>query len=195
MPAAYKPRKKRNQKKSLPAYLWLLAGLCIGLFVAFIVYLNKQPATQTSFKQAVGQELRKLKQTQKPQNKHPQKKSARKKNQPPKYNFYTLLRGMEVIIPESETQPPKLTHKGPHAHSKIKKYILQIGSFQKLKEAEKLKVQLAFLGLQANIQHVLVNKQTWHRVRIGPYKNIQQLYRNQKILQKNDINAISMELK
>ncbi len=190
MPAAYKPRKKRNQKKSLPAYLWLLAGLCIGLFVAFIVYLNKQPATQTSFKHAIGQELKKLKQSRKPQ-----KKPVNTAKQQPKYNFYTLLQGMEVIIPESETQPPKLAHKGSQAHSKTRTYILQIGSFQKLKEAEKLKARLAFLGLQADIQHVSVNNQSWHRVRTGPYKNIQQLYRNQKILQKNNINAISMELK
>ena len=73
--------------------------------------------------------------------------------------------------------------------------MLQAGSFQNLDDAEKLKANLAFLGIAASIQHVTVNNQAWHRVRTGPYKNKQQLYKNQKILKQNDIPAISMELK
>jgi cell division protein FtsN len=51
------------------------------------------------------------------------------------------------------------------------------------------------MGITANIQNVRVNNQAWHRVRTGPYKNKKQLYQNQKLLKKNNINAISMELK
>ena len=76
-----------------------------------------------------------------------------------------------------------------------KQYVLQVGSFQNINDAEKLKANLAFLGLEANIQHVTVNKQAWHRVRTGPYLEKQQLYKNQKLLKLNNIPAISMELK
>ncbi len=199
-PADYKSRVNRNQKKSLPGYIWLLSGLAIGLFVAFIIYLDKQPESDKSFGSAVQHELEKLK-------KQSSKKETSKKlteskttsvKKEPKFNFYTLLPELEVLIPENETRPPEGSNKTATRQSSQRdntKYVLQIGSFQNLGDAEKLKANLAFIGIEANIQHVTINKQAWHRVRTGPYKNKQQLYNSQKILKKNDIHAISMELK
>ena len=201
MPRDYKTRATAKKKKSLPGYVWLLSGLGIGLFIAFIVYLDKQPETNKNFGDAVQQELKKLKQQA---NKKDSKKTtvattqkhAEKKE--PKFNFYTILPELEVLIPESETRPPETKNKtsnNKNTRATNKQYVLQVGSFQNLDDAEKLKANLAFLGLQANIQHVTVNRQAWHRVRTGPYKNKQQLYKNQKLLKKNNIPAISMELK
>ena len=201
MPRDYKTRATAKKKKSLPGYVWLLSGLGIGLFIAFIVYLDKQPETDKNFGDAVQQELKKLKQQA---NKKDSKKTtvattqkhAEKKE--PKFNFYTILPELEVLIPESETRPPETKNKtsnNKNTRATNKQYVLQVGSFQNLDDAEKLKANLAFLGLQANIQHVTVNRQAWHRVRTGPYKNKQQLYKNQKLLKKNNIPAISMELK
>lgn len=202
MPRDYKTRATGNDKKSLPGYVWLLSGLAIGLFIAFIVYLDKQPESDQDFGSAVQQELAKLK--QKANNKKPEKtkslaatKSKEKKE--PKFNFYTILPELEVLIPESETRPPE-TKNNTVTNSRgtagaNKQYVLQVGSFQNLNDAEKLKASLAFLGLEANIQHVTVNRQAWHRVRTGPYRDKQQLYKNQKLLKNNNINAISMELK
>jgi len=187
MPTDYKSRGKRKQKKTMPGYLWLLAGLAIGLFVAFIIYLDKQPESEIPFTTAVNQDLKKLKQkNKKPEAVPPEETES-------KYTFYTILKGMKVLIPESETRPPNV--KNHNAESKNTRYILQAGSFQNIKDAEKLKAKLAFMGLQANIQDVTVNKQTWHRVRTGPYENTKQLYQSQKVLQRNNINAISMEYK
>lgn len=203
MPADYKSRVNRKQKKSLPGYMWLLSGLAIGLFVAFIVYLDKQPETEKNFGSAVQQELEKLKQQAK--KKEPVKTKTSnatkdKEQKEQKFNFYTILPELEVLIPESETRPPEVKKKTVSNNKKdksttSKQYVLQVGSFQNLGDAEKLKANLAFLGLEANIQHVTVNRQAWHRVRTGPYRDKQQLYKNQKLLKKNDINAISMELK
>ncbi|NOQ68724.1 MAG: hypothetical protein GQ573_01215 [Gammaproteobacteria bacterium] len=190
----YKSRATRHRKKSLPGYVWLLSGLAIGLFVAFIVYLDKQPESKKDFGTAVQEELKKIKQQAK-------EKSTTKKEQ--KFNFYTILPELEILIPESETRPPERTAETKNKTvttntskaSKSKQYVLQVGSFQSLNDAKKLKANLAFLGLSANIQHVTVNKQAWHRVRTGPYKDKQQLYKNQKTLKQNGIHAISMELK
>jgi len=201
MPRDYKTRATAKKKKSLPGYVWLLSGLGIGLFIAFIVYLDKQPETNKNFGDAVQQELKKLKQqaNKKDSNKTTvatTQKHAEKKE--PKFNFYTILPELEVLIPESETRPPETKNKtgnNKNTSTASKQYVLQVGSFQNLDDAEKLKANLAFLGLQANIQHVTVNRQAWHRVRTGPYKNKQQLYKNQKLLKKNNIPAISMELK
>jgi len=202
MPTDYKSRVTRKQKKSLPGYMWLLSGLAIGLFVAFIIYLDKQPENDKDFGTAVQQELEKLK---KQANKAPaenskaDKKPENKEKKEQKFNFYTILPELEVLIPESETRPPETKNKTTADNSKTgtqnKQYVLQVGSFQNLDDAEKLKANLAFLGLEANIQHVTVNKQAWHRVRTGPYRDRQELYKNQKLLKQNDINAISMELK
>ena len=190
MPTDYKSRATNKQKKSLPGYVWLLSGLAIGLFIAFIVYLDKQPESTKDFGSAVQHELDKLKQQA--------KKTSTAKPQPDtkkeqKFNFYTILPELEVLIPESETRPPVNTSK--KINSANKQYVLQVGSFQNLNDAEKLKANLAFLGLEANIQHVTVNRQAWHRVRTGPYRDKRQLYKNQKLLKRNNIPAISMELK
>ncbi len=202
MPRDYKTRATSKNKKSLPGYVWLISGLAIGLFVAFIVYLDKQPETDKSFGDAVQQELKKLKQQA---NKKESKKtvavtapkSTEKKQ--PKFNFYTILPELEVLIPESETRPPETKNHSTASNKTSgnvkKQYVLQVGSFQNLGDAEKLKANLAFLGLEASIQHVTVNRQAWHRVRTGPYQNKQQLYKNQKLLKRNNIPAISMELK
>jgi cell division protein FtsN len=202
MPADYKSRVNRKQKKSLPGYIWLLSGLAIGLFVALIIYLDKQPENDQDFGSAVQHELEKLKQQAKNKaSKKTEPSSATKKEQ--KFNFYTILPELEVLIPESETRPPprssdvksKTTAIKAQNSKKLKQYVLQVGSFQNLTDAEKLKANLAFLGLKAEIQHVTVNNQAWHRVRTGPYQNKQRLYQNQKLLKQNDIDAISMELK
>lgn len=206
MPRDYKYHASRKRKKSLPGYVWLLSGLAIGLFIAFIVYLDKQPETDKNFGSAVQEELEKLKLQPKKKNttttKAEEKKSSTEKKEQ-KFNFYTILPELEIFIPESETRPPESPAETKKSSSvsntnktrTSKQYVLQIGSFQSLKDAEKLKASVAFLGLTAHIQHVTVNRQAWHRVRTGPYKNKQQLYKNQKTLRQNDIHAISMELK
>lgn len=198
MPRDYKSRStSRKQKKTLPGYLWLLSGLAIGLFVAFIIYLDKQPETDKSFGTAVQQELEKIKQQSK--KKDTEKKSTPTEKKEQKFNFYTILPELEVLIPENETRPPETKNPSHTSSSRqpssTKQYILQVGSFQNLNDAEKLKANLGLLGITADIQHVTVNKQQWHRVRCGPYRNKKQLYKDQNLLNKNDIHGISIELK
>lgn len=198
MPRDYKPRNRRKKKKSLPGYVWLSSGLAIGLFVAFIVYLEKQPENDKDFGTAVQEELEKIKNKTDKNNAakktSTQKITSAKKEE--KYNFYKLLPELEVFIPEHETRPPEVKTKNHATNTNTnKQYVLQVGSFKNLADAEKLKANLAFLGLEASIQHVTIKNQLWHRVRFGPYRDKQQLYKNQSLLEKNDINSNKMELK
>jgi len=192
-------RASAKKKKSLPGYVWLLSGLAIGLFVAFIVYLDKQPENTKDFGSAVQTELEKLKKQATNKKQTTVTKAPTTTRKEPKFNFYTILPELEVLIPESETRPPdsasKKNTRNKMTSTSKKQYILQVGSFQKLSDAKKLKASLAFLGLEADIQHVTINKQAWHRVRTGPYQSKQQLYLKQKLLNQNNINSISMELK
>jgi cell division protein FtsN len=190
MPADYKRRGNGRGKKPLPGFIWLLVGLGIGLFVALLVYLDGQPGTGSNFGVAVQKELDKIK--QKPAKK--QDKTSSK--QEPKFNFYTILPELEVLIPESEIQPPK-NSSSPTGNnlSSDKQYILQAGSFQNKQDAEKQKASLALLGYAANIQHVTINRDAWHRVRLGPYTNTKELYQTIALLHQHGISAMAMEIK
>ncbi|MGB5676498.1 MAG: SPOR domain-containing protein, partial [Gammaproteobacteria bacterium] len=67
--------------------------------------------------------------------------------------------------------------------------------FRNRQDAEKLKATVALLGLEASINEVSIDNERWHRVRIGPVNNRRDLNRNLSLLQRNNINAMAMELK
>jgi cell division protein FtsN len=193
MPADYKSHVNRKKKKPMPGFIWLLGGLAIGLFVAFLVYLDKQPASEISFVDAVKTDLDKIKQKKSDET----TKSEAPQKQEPKFNFYTILPELEVLIPEEEIRPPEnRTPVGEVRSSEpAKRYILQVGSFRNKQDAEKLKATVALLGLEASINQVTIDRERWHRVRIGPVNNRSELNRNISLLQRNNINAMAMELK
>lgn len=199
MRADYKSRGHGREKKPLPGFFWLLAGLVIGLFVALIIYLDKQPQNDTSFGEAVQQELNKLRDTSnKSAEPAKEKSTARKKPAEPRFNFYTILPELEVLIPDSEIRPPEKNNSSQPATASVsagKQYMLQAGSFRNHSDADKLKARLALMGLEAGIQSVNVNREDWHRVRVGPYTNTGELYRTLNLLHQHDIDAMAMELK
>lgn len=190
MPADYKSRGSGREKKPLHGFIWFLAGLGFGLFVALLVYLDGQPEVRRNFGEAVQKELNKIKKKSDP------KQPGTSSKQEPKFNFYTILPELEVLIPDSETQPPK-SSATPVSNdlNPDKQYMLQAGSFQKKQDAEKLKASLALLGYEANIQHVTINHDAWHRVRLGPYTNTKELYQTISLLHQHDISTMAMELK
>lgn len=194
MPADYKGRGHGHEKKPLPGFVWLLAGLALGLFVALLVYLDKQPEVPADFGAAVQKELDKLKHNADEVAKDNKQDKKDSDKQEPKFNFYTILPELEVLIPDSETQPPE-TSNNQTTTTAGKKYVLQAGSFKNKNDAEKLKASLALLGFEAHIQSVTVNSTPWHRVRVGPYTQSHELYDKIDQLRQNDINAIPMELK
>ena len=192
MPTDYKGRGNGHEKRPLPGFVWLLAGLSIGLFVALIVYLDKQPEVTANFGAAVKKELEKIKQHSGPTTTKGEQQAE--KPAEPKFNFYTILPELEILIPESETQPPN-SRPANDTTEDNKKYVLQAGSFNNKIDAEKLKASLALLGFEAHIQSVTVNGTAWHRVRTGPYTHSNDLYDKIDQLQQNGIKAMPMELK
>lgn len=189
MPADYKSRVNRKKKKPLPGFIWMLGGLSIGLFMAFLVYLDKQPPTEISFVDAVKTDLDKIKQQKARIESEPETPNK----QEPKFNFYTILPELEVLIPEDEIRPPENRERADSEAGK--RYILQAGSFRNHQDAEKLKATVALLGLEASINQVTINREQWHRVRIGPVNNRRELNANLNLLHRNNINAMAMELK
>jgi len=140
---------------------------------------------------AIQNELEKIKNKAETSNKKRTSQSDGK--QEPKFNFYTILPELEVLIPDAEIQPPSTAPSGTLRGNK--QYMLQTGSFRNKNDADKLKASLALLGFEASIQHVSINGEKWHRVRIGPYKNTAELYKNISLLREYNISAMAMELK
>lgn len=194
-----KGRSSMSAKKPVPGYIWLLAGLAIGLFVAFLVFLKKQPAEQVSFTDAVVHELDKVKQAKQQQNSQPASVKKESPAKEPRFDFYTILPELEVFIPESEIDKTGRTPRPPAgtipSESKDKQYLLQAGSFRSSEDADRLKATLALLGVQSSIQSVSIKNDTWHRVRIGPFSDTDRLQETLAVLKQNKIHAMTMELK
>ncbi|MCR4302743.1 MAG: SPOR domain-containing protein [Gallionella sp.] len=123
----------------------------------------------------------------------PVKKEAEPAKPPkPKFDFYTILPETETVLPErrSKTKPAK---------AKLEEgvsYILQAGSFAGFEEADNMKARLALTGLVAHIQKVIIEgKGEYHRVRLGPFENIDKLDTTAVQLQKMGIKALRLKVK
>jgi cell division protein FtsN len=179
-------RKSQQKKQGIPGWVWLLSGLFIGLFVAFLVYLQQSGGIKTERiskapAKSAKQDARSVR--KQPQARAPEKKSGIQ------FDFYSILPEMEVVIPAEELKRPESS--GPPA-----KYFLQVGSFRNAADADTQKAKLALLGLISTIQKVTVDgKATWHRVRLGPYSDRRKLDHATHLLQDNDIDFITLKEK
>jgi len=182
-------KKKSRQKQPMPGWVWLTAGLMVGLFVAFLVYLKDNYPALSLPDSPLASSKQDTRGVAKTRNQAP--------TRPPKtrFDFYTILPEMEIAIPDDEIGDNK-SQTGIATLKRPGTYVLQAGSFKKHDQADRMKANLALLGIEAKIQSVTINsKDTWHRVRIGPYKNLSEINRIRTRLQKNSINAILLKLK
>lgn len=197
--------RKMATKKPVPGYIWMFAGLFIGLFAAFLMYLSKQPAEDISFTKSVKQELQKAREQKKDitvqEDVQAKKSTSKTSDEKPRFEFYTILSELEVFVPEPEiesTNEVKTVNSRNNAlseNSPNKKYLLQAGSFKNNADAERLKATLGLLGVQSSIESVAINNDSWHRVRIGPFSNPDHLRDTLSTLKQNNIHAMTMELK
>jgi cell division protein FtsN len=185
--------RKATARKTVPGWMWLVVGLSIGLFVAFLIWLEKRPSTDHAPEPVVSAEPAPA---AKPEQKSSTKEKKNSTSAPtppkPRFDFYTILPEMEVIIPDKELK--KRAANDAQA-GKAESYFLQAGSFKNLADADALKASLALLGIEAKIQSVTVEDDTWHRVRMGPYSGMDELNKVRAQLRQNNINAIPLKAK
>lgn len=193
----YKKQSNGTAKRrgAAPGWVWLLAGLAVGLFVAFLVYLNKMPssrhAVQTHGTPAptAQHDARSVKKEAPAKAPDTQAKETHKGIN---FDFYNILPEMEVPVPDNEPQGKGL----PPAPVAPGTYILQVGSFRSQKEADAQKASLALLGVVSSIQVVTINgNDTWHRVRIGPISDMDKLDNIRGILKQNNISFVLLREK
>jgi cell division protein FtsN len=69
-------------------------------------------------------------------------------------------------------------------------YVLQAGSYRNVSDAERVRAQLNLQGIDAKVQRVAVDNDEWHRVRVGPISDLNELNRVRKQLQAADVDGL-----
>ena len=170
---------RKPKKAPLPGWVWMLVGLLVGLFIAFLVYLQQQGSNPLK-----GLSLPKPKPAAtdtRAVKKQPVPK-APKKDDGINFDFYSILPEQEVVIPESELGNT------PTPTAEKANYFLQVGSFKSDEDANSRMAELFLLNMEPSIQKVTVDGgNTWHRVRVGPYTDRRKLDKARRRLQDNGI--------
>jgi cell division protein FtsN len=166
----------------------MLLSFAVGAFVMFLLHLKdnvpEDSSTQTE--------------------KSTQQKA--KKGVEPTFDFYTLLPEMEVMVENKNkgeqpivTSPPQQKQTEPESTTPaepVASYMIQVGSFKKMADADGFRAKLALLGIESKVQTVTIdNKDTWHRVQIGPIAGREKADTVQKQLRQNDIDSLLLRAK
>jgi cell division protein FtsN len=101
-----------------------------------------------------------------------------------RFEFYDMLPDAEV---EVAVQPNTSGGATLPPVSLPGTYVVQAGAFPNFGEADKVKARLALLGIVSEIQAAEANGARFHRVRIGPIDNLDQLNRLRGRLRQNGI--------
>ena len=168
--------------------MWMLFGLGIGLSVALAIYMKDreprsevrlpvpEPASMTSTIDDSNDE-----------------EAPNPEGQPERrFDFYDMLPNFEVIIPEQE--PDVRQDMGPQAVEKPGIYVLQAGSFIEYGDADRRRAQLALQGIESRIQRVTIDDKTYHRVRIGPTRDLNELNLLRSRLHQAQIDVLRIRL-
>ncbi len=172
----------------------ILVGMVIGAGMAagLAWYLMKSPSPFLKNEQVVARTLMGTSQPAAPV--EPPAPAAN--DGKPRFEFYTVLtdkQGAAVVAPADKPRiaPPPVVDSKPLAAAEAQ--FLQAGSFSSPDDAEKLKARLALLGMESSIQIATIpDRGVWYRVRLGPYKDANELSRTRASLKQNGVDATPM---
>ena len=184
----------------------LFVGLVIGVLVAagVVWYIHRTPMPFNNKVQAPpppppaqtagGQPPAPMALPGKPGDPIPQSPQGDK----PRFDFYKILPGNAEATPEAKKEAdPKASEnkaKGekdsPQKDGQLKEPVyLQTGSFQNAADADSHKARLALLGAEASVQQVMLQEKVWYRVRLGPFKKMDDVNNMRADLAKQGIDA------
>ena len=176
----YKDTKAPKRGGAVPGPVWFIAGLALGVILTVLYRVGTPQAVDASSPPwgASG--------VQAPASKEPAP------TEPTKFDFYGMLEDFQVVVPgQIKPEPKPQTGATPAAADTI--YVLQVGAFRTEAEADRLRAQLALLGVEAKIQkNVVDDKDTWFRVRVGPIKEDAELARIRARLDENKIKFMTL---
>ncbi len=188
----YKNIKKKKPEPLVNRFsngMSFLTGLSLGLFVAVIVYFQQDTSIVNN-----NVLLQDPPTVEVVENKEKETSEDIAQRPEPKFDFYKILPNKEVSISEWESAEEE-TGSDEEVNQPIM-FVLQVGSFKQFEAADEIKAKLAMMGVTADIQRVVINGQdVRHRVRIGPYKDSNQLQQTKNRLLANDLDFMLLKLK
>ena len=170
----------RGNPMGVGILIGLLLGLCIALGVALYINKGANPFVRKAKPPgAVGRETPAAETTKTPSSADKQTKTGEIK---PRFDFYKSP-GTEEAVTEKEFKRTQ-----PALEQGV--YFLQVAAFQNPSDADNLKAQLALAGIEAQIQTAtLPDGRVWHRVRVGPFSNKDELGKSRAALKENNLEA------
>jgi cell division protein FtsN len=195
MSGELKPRNSRRRparyKSGGNTLIGLFIGLVIGVLGAAAVvwyiyktpapFANKFPAAPSSTPAAPAAGTAPLALPGKPGDPIPPVSDK------PRFDFYKILPGNAEAIPEAKPHDAK--GKGDSEAALKDPLYLQTGSFQNAADADNQKAKLALIGAEASIQQVMLQDKVWYRVRLGPFKKMDEVNAMRSDLAKQGIEA------
>lgn len=183
-----KRSRKRKQQQEFPGWVWMFFGLGIGLSVALAIYMkDREPAANVreappepaSLASAIDDN---------------DEVAAATVEEPPenRFDFYHMLPNFEVVIPEQEPDVSQDLDRKAVERPGI--YVLQAGSFTEYADADRRRAQLALQGVESRIQRVTIDDKTYHRVRIGPTRNLDELNTLRSRLRQAQIDVLRIRI-
>lgn len=196
-PRGARPRPpKRASGGVLPGWVWMIAGLSLGLAVAALVYIRR-PVAEPPMPPA--------RSTTTPEKNAKNSRITLPPEQPSRFTFYELLPSQEVVIPREEIakQAPKARAPAAPADAAASSsraadgtYFIQVASYRSQAEAERQKASLALLGVEAGIQSVTIDaRDTYYRVRVGPVQGAAHAHSTMVRLEENGVSALLVKVK
>jgi cell division protein FtsN len=195
------PRPAAKPKSS--CLYWFVVGTLVGGFLVGLLWLQLDPALWRSGEQLDARVVPR-----------PKTETPPPSDIPMEFEFPQLLRDMQLPVlglgddkdaprppPQPKPEPKPAPKPAPVQKAEPRTagreaeereaYLLQIGSFRDAGDAERLKAQLAMLGVETRIQKVTINdNDTFHRVRSGPYRDTRSLDQVRQLLTRNGIKSI-----
>ena len=175
---ARKKRKRSARKtvedESYPGWAWGVFGLAVGLSVAAAIWVSGRRAAPDPAA-AVEVAAEPATQPAAPANYDDNGEFAETETDEKvsRFDFYTMLPEAEVLV--TDIDPDIATDAQPTAVVKPGRYVLQAGSFSTYEDADRRRAQLALHGIESEIQRVTIDDATYHRVRIGPISDLDEL--------------------
>lgn len=183
-------RRGGTPSRRVPGWIWLLAGLLLGLALSAFVLMREgggnsllpRPNPQAQ----APRESEPAPAVVKPA---PATPAAEEKPRKPRYDFYTVLPGKEVLVPDSELAQKARDEAAqpPTAAAATERYVLQAGAFRDNRDAEALKARVALTGLVARVETAQIDSKPIYRVRLGPYPTARELESAKQQLANNGI--------
>lgn len=174
---AARNRRPAARAAGLPGWVWLVAGLSMGLVVAVVIYIGR-PTQPMPMAPAAGAAAHATPAKPRPKVDIPPREE-------PRFDFYTLLEKEQVVIPPSAPAPAAPTRPAPPSVASVPapvaapamsgdgQYLVVAGAFREQANAEQHRANLALAGIESRIEGITgQDGKTWHRVRIGPENSL-----------------------